>query len=114
LAGAATAPGRPPAGAHGRPPAGPRPTVAGKITALSGDDVTVQTLGRTTTTVVYSSGTTFKSVSGSKGATSASGASALKVGAFVAVHGIKNGDGTVTASSVVIGGGPPPAGAPSA
>jgi hypothetical protein len=109
-AGAATTPGRPPAGTHGRPPAGSRPTVAGKITALHGDDVTVQTQGRSTTTVVYSSGTTFESVSGSKGATSASSASALKVGAFIAVHGTKNGDGTVTASSVVIGGGPPRAG----
>ena len=130
-AGAATSTAGTRAGAHGRPPAGSaRPTVAGKITAVSGDDVTVRTRDATTTHVVVSSATTFKTLTGPKGAASTSGASALAVGRFIAVQGTKNSDGTVAASSVVVStrtppggpggpGGPgrgtsPPVGAPSA
>ena len=42
--------------AHGRPPGGgmARPTVSGKVTALSGDDITVETNAKSTVTVVYS------------------------------------------------------------
>ena len=59
------------AGAHGRPPGEgmARPTVSGKITALSGDDVTVETRAKAAVTVVYSSSTTFKANPGPSGAT---------------------------------------------
>jgi hypothetical protein len=79
-----------------------RPTVSGKITALSGDDITVTTNAKTSVTVVYSSSTTFKANPGPNGG-GASSASALKVGAFVGVQGTKNSDGTVTATTVMIG-----------
>ncbi len=99
------------AGPRGQPPAGTaRPTILGRISALSGADITVRTRSKTTT-VVYSSATTFKTMSGPSGASSNSSASALKVGDFVGAQGTKNSDGTVTASSIVIGTGPPPAGA---
>jgi hypothetical protein len=116
---------------HGAPPGGmARPTVSGKITALSGDDITVETNAKSSVTVVYSSSTTFKTNPGPGGGTTSS-ASALKVGAFIGVTGTKNSDGSVTATSVMIGrpaqmgkggpgggskGGKPPsgAGAPSA
>src|ERR1700733_2491185 len=47
--------------AHGRARGGgmARPTVSGKITALSGDDITVATNATTSVTVVYSSSTRF-------------------------------------------------------
>jgi len=99
------------AGPRGQPPAGTaQPTILGRISALSGADITVRTRSETTT-VVYSSATTFKTVSGPRRASSNSSASALKVGDFVGAQGTKNSDGTVTASSIVIGTGPPPAGA---
>ena len=79
-----------------------RPTVSGKITALSGDDITVETNAKTSVTVVYSSSTTFKADPGPSGGTTSS-ASALKVGDFIGVQGTKNSDGSVTASSVMIG-----------
>jgi hypothetical protein len=91
-----------PAG-HGAPPGGmARPTVSGTITALSGDDITVETNAKSAVTVVYSSGTTFKTDPGPGGG-STSSASALKVGAFIGVTGTKNSDGSVTATSVMIG-----------
>jgi hypothetical protein len=128
-AGAATAPG----GTGGRPPGAgmTRPTASGKITALHGDDITLQTDAKSSVTVVYSSSTTFETDPGPGGGTTSS-ASALKVGDFVGVQGTKESNGTVTASSVTIGrprhmgkGGPgggsgagragkPPSGAPSA
>jgi hypothetical protein len=122
-AGAATpTPGNNGGAAHGRPPGGTaRPTVSGKITALSGNDITVETSAKTTVTVVYSSSTTFKDDPGPGGGTTSS-ASALKVGDFIGVQGTKNSDSSVTASSVTIGrpqqmgkgGRPPSGGAPSA
>ncbi len=92
---------------------GGRPTVAGRITAIHGDDITVAVRaapGRsgapTTATVVYSGATSFKVVSAKSRTASASSSSALKVGAFVAVQGTRHGD-TVEASAVVFGVGPP-------
>ena len=99
------------AGPRGQPPAGTaQPTILGRISALSGADITVRTRSKTTT-VVYTSATTFKTMSGPSGASSHSAASALKVGDFIGAQGTKNSDGTVTASSIVISTGPPPAGA---
>ena len=127
-AGAATVPSGSSSAAHGGPMT--RPTVAGKITALKGDEITL-TADATTVTVVTSSNTTFKADPGPGGGTTSSG-SALKVGDFVGVQGTKNSDGSVTASSITIGrpqragrggpggsagagkGGRPPSGAPSA
>jgi hypothetical protein len=130
-AGAATAPPGNSGVAHGGPMT--RPTVAGKITALKGDDITVET-DATTVTVVASSSTTFKAGPGPGGGTTSS-RSALKVGDFIGVQGTKNSDGSVSATSITIGrafragkggpgggastgnggkGGKPPSGAPSA
>ena len=91
-------------GAHGRPPGGgiARPTVSGKVTALSGDDITVETNAKSAVTVVFSASTTFKADPG-PGRGTTSSASALKVGDFIGVQGTKNSDGSVTASSVTIG-----------
>jgi hypothetical protein len=105
-----------------------RPTVSGKITALHGDDVTVETNAKTSVSVVVSSSTTFTTDPGPSGGTTSS-ASALKVGDFIGVQGSKGSDGSVAASSVTIGrplhtgqrspgggrgaGGQPPSGAPS-
>jgi hypothetical protein len=125
---ATTASGNSGASSHGRPPGGTtRPAVSGKITALSGDDITLETKAKSTVTVVYSSGTAFKTDPGPSGGATTT-ASALKVGVFIGVTGTKDSDGTVTATTIVIGrpaqmgkGGPgrgdkPPsgAGAPSA
>ena len=106
-AGATSASG-PPSGAHGQPPGGTRPTVAGKVTAVSGDDVTVQTRGSATTTVVVSSATTYATATRPGAASSAATASALKVGDFIGVEGTARSDGTVSARSIVIGAGAPP------
>jgi hypothetical protein len=122
-----TSPGAGAAG-HGRPPGGlARPTVAGKITALSGDDITVETNAKASVTVLTTSSTKFESNPGPSGGGTMSSASALKVGDFIGVQGTKSSDGTVTATTVMIGrppqmgkggapgrGGTPPAGAPSA
>jgi len=90
--------------ARGRPPGGgmARPTVSGKVTALSGDDITVETNAKSAVTVVYSSSTTFRADPGPSGGTTSS-ASALKVGDYIGVLGAKSSDGSVTASSVTIG-----------
>ncbi len=113
-AGAATATAGPSnqAGASGQPrPGSARPTVVGRITARNGNGITVQTRRKKTTTVVYYAAAKFTTLSGPGGTTSASSASALEIGAFVAVQGTTNGDGSVMASSIVISTGPPPAGA---
>ena len=100
---ATTASGNSGGAAHGAPPGGmTRPTVSGKVTALSGDDITVETNAKSSVTVVYSSSTTFKTNPGPSGGTTSS-ASALKVGAFIGVNGTKNSDGSVTATAVMIG-----------
>jgi len=58
------------AGPRGQPPAGTaQPTILGRISALSGADITVRTRSKTTT-VVYTSATTFKTMSGPSGASS--------------------------------------------
>jgi hypothetical protein len=107
-----------------------RPTVSGKITALHGNDIIVETHAKTTTvTVVASSSTTFKSGPGPSGGATSS-ATALRIGDFIGVQGTENSDGSVSASSVTIGrppqmgkagrggpgkgGRPPSGGAPSA
>ena len=100
------------AGPPGRPPTGAaRPTLLGRVSALGGADITVETRGQKTTRVTYSSATAFEVTSGPSGTPSSTSASALEVGDFVGVRGTRNGDGSVTASSIVIGT-PPPAGAP--
>ncbi len=89
-------------GAHAPPGnGGTQPTVGGRITALDGDDLVVQSRD-TTPTTVYSSATTFEAISGPNGATTTSSGAELKVGAFIGVDGTKNADGTVIASSVTI------------
>jgi hypothetical protein len=95
-AGAKGGAGGPPAGAH------QKPTAAGKITGLSGEDITIVGQGKTTQSVVYTSSTTFRDMSGT------TSASALKVGAFISAVGTKASDGTVTATSIMVGQAPPP------
>ena len=100
---ATTTSGNSGAAAQGAPPGGmTRPTVSGKITALSGDDITITTNAKSTVTVVYSSSTTFKTNPGPSGGTTSS-ATALKVGDFIGVNGTKNSDSSVTATTVMIG-----------
>lgn len=102
-AGATTTSGNSGAGTHGRPPGSMvRPTVSGKITALSGGTIMVETNAKGAVTVDYSSSTTFKANPGPGGGTTSS-ASALKVGDFIGVTGTKNSDGSVTATTVMIG-----------
>jgi Domain of unknown function (DUF5666) len=108
-AGATTTSGNTGVGAHGRTPGGPgRPTVAGKVTALSGDDITVETSGQASVTVVYSTATTFETDPGRNGGGTTASVSVLKVGDFIGVQGTTNGDKTVTATTVVIGRPPAP------
>jgi hypothetical protein len=105
MSGSTSGSGRPPSGSHASTGgARPQPTVGGKVTGLSGDDITLQTQGNKGVTVVYSSSTTFKTRAGTRGSgtTSSSSAAALKVGDFVGVDGTKNANGTVSASSVTI------------
>jgi hypothetical protein len=83
-----------------------KPTAAGKITALSGDDITITNRDKTTETVVFSASTTFRNRWGT------TTAAALKVGDFIAVMGTTNSDGSVTATSVMLGGPPPGRGGP--
>ena len=110
-AGAATSTSGPPAGAHGQPPAGAaRLTVGGKVTAVSGNDVTVEMRQDTTTTVVVSSATTYKTATRPGGASSTASTSALKVGDFIGVQGTRESGGTVIASSIVISNTAPPGG----
>jgi hypothetical protein len=103
-AGAATTTSGNSGAAHGHPPGGglARPAVSGKITALSDDDITVETNAKSPVTVVYSASTTFRTGPGPGGGTTSS-ASALKVGDFIGVQGTKNSDSSVTASSITIG-----------
>jgi uncharacterized protein DUF5666 len=106
-AGATTPPRtKAPMGAAGAPRSGmARPTAMGKISALSGDDITIEGHGSTTQTVVYSASTTFRDSSGSTTAAD------LKVGESISVTGSKASDGTVTATSIMIGmGNRPPGG----
>jgi hypothetical protein len=83
-----------------------KPTAAGKITALSGDNITIADRDKTTETVVFSATTTFRTMSGT------TTSSSLKVGDFIAVNGTKSSDGTVTATSVMVGAPPMGKGGP--
>lgn len=97
----------PPSTAHGKPPAGmAHPTTGGRITALSTDTITIETRTKKSQTVSYAATTTFRSMKGT------SSASALAVGDFVTVIGTQNSDGSVTATSIMLG--RPPAGRPGA
>ena len=91
---------------RGKPPQGARPTLGGKITALSGTSITVRTRDSSATTVDYSDNTKFTTFS-AKGSTTATSASALKVGEFVGVIGTKESNGTVSATTIMISTGPP-------
>jgi Domain of unknown function (DUF5666) len=103
---ATTTPSRSGGAAHGAPPGGlGRPTVAGQVTAVNGNDITVETGTKSSVTVVYSSGTTFTTGGGTS-----SSASALKVGDFIGVTGTEDSDGSVTATALMIG--RPPKGRP--
>jgi Domain of unknown function (DUF5666) len=97
-AGAATTT-KPPAGPHGRLPSGDmRPTAAGRITALSGHDITIDApaRGMRKQVVTYSNTTTFRKGIGS------AGPSALKVGEDIVVMGTRNSNGSVTARSIMV------------
>jgi uncharacterized protein DUF5666 len=98
---AATATTRP-AGPPGGRPAGSRPTIGGKVTAIESGSIVV--LGRSgTTTVLDTASTTYTTLGRGPGrTTSASRATAVKVGDFVGVRGTRNADGSVTATSVTI------------
>jgi hypothetical protein len=104
--------GHAPSGAHASSGAArSQPTVGGKVTGLSSDDIIVQTQGNKSVTVVYSSSTTFRTMAGTRGSgTTSSSSAALKVGDFVGVDGTKNANGTVSASSITIGTGMPSGG----
>jgi hypothetical protein len=91
---------------NGKPPQGTRPTIGGKITALSGTSITVRTRDAGATTIDFSASTKFATFS-AKGSTTSSSASALKVGDFVGVIGTKESNGTVSATTIMIGTGPP-------
>ena len=69
---------------------------------MSGGHITVETNAKGSVTVLYSSSTIFKTNHGPSG-DGTSSASALKVGAFIGVTGTKNSDGSVTATTVMIG-----------
>jgi hypothetical protein len=95
---------RPPAGSsatsaapgrHG--PMGMKPTAVGTVTSVSGDTFVLTTGSGSTVTVDVSSSTTYRDA----GTTSASLAD-VKVGQHVAVVG-KESNGTVTATSVMVG-----------
>lgn len=73
----------------------------GRITALSGGTIALQARGKVTQRVTYSSATAFRTRSGT------TSSAALKVGDFIAVQGTKTSDGSVTATSIMIGTNPP-------
>jgi hypothetical protein len=118
-AGASTA-ANPPSSSHGhngKPPSGTgKPATLGKVTALSGGTITIQTRNETTQTVTFTSSTTFRTMSGAAKST------ALKVGDFIAVSGTMGSNGSVKATSIMFstdlrgrpghGGGGRPGGAP--
>jgi hypothetical protein len=87
-----------------------RPTVAGRITAPSGNAITLRWRGDTVTTGDYTvdstAGTTFTVLS-ARGTTSGTSAPILDVGAFIGVRGITKSDGTVSASRIVVRTRPP-------
>jgi hypothetical protein len=102
VAGAATThTGKPPNSAHGHRGPGMQPTASGKITALSGHDITISGRNSSTETVIYSSTTKFETMSGT------TTASALKLDEFINVQGTKATNGDVTATTVMIGSEPP-------
>jgi hypothetical protein len=85
---------------------GTRPTVAGRITALSGSAITLRTRDNAVTRVDYSASTTFTSLT-AKGTSSSASASALKVGVFIGVRGTTHSNGTVSAARITVSTTPP-------
>ena len=101
----------PPGGTHAPPGnGGTQPTVGGKITALDGDDIVVQSrdddLHHRRLLVRHD----LRRPSRARTARAPRRAAPRSRSArFIGVEGTKNDDGTVTASSVTIGGPPPDA-----
>jgi hypothetical protein len=90
--------GTPPTGASGRG------GTVGKVTALSGDTITLSTFNNKTVTVTVTAATVYKE------GTKTSSLSALKKGDVAQVAGSTSSDGTVTASTITFG--TAPSGAP--
>ena len=79
-----------------RPASATQPAAAGKITALSGDVITIEDRQGTSQTVSYTSATTFHSRTGTASAAN------LKDGDFIAAQGTKDTDGSVVATNIMI------------
>ncbi len=77
------------------------PTAGGKVTSVGVGTITITTRQATSQVITYSSGTTFRSPSGT------TTSSALAVGDFVGVIGTKNADGSVSATSIMVATKPP-------
>ena len=73
------------------------PSVAGQVSAVTGDTVTVTLPGGTTATIHVDSSTTYQ-VDGAKGALSD-----VKVGAFIVAEGTQRSDGSLDAAQVLVG-----------
>ncbi|MEA2620903.1 MAG: hypothetical protein QOC97_1676 [Chloroflexota bacterium] len=73
------------------------PTVAGQVSAVDGNTVTVTQPGGTKATIHVSGGTTYQ-VNGAKGALSD-----VKVGSFIAAEGTQRSDGSLDATTVHLG-----------
>jgi uncharacterized protein DUF5666 len=108
--GAGVAGGSPPKGSHppssssprGMPPRnGAQPTADGKITSLSGTQMTLASRAKNAQVVTYSAATKFKTMTGT------TTASSLKVGQFIAAQGTRQANGTVAATTIMISSGPP-------
>jgi hypothetical protein len=96
FAAGSAAPGGTP-GAPGPKPGGANHGEAGKVTAISGDTITMTTPADKTVRVTVTSSTVFRD-----GATTST-PGALKEGDLVVVTGSTSSDGTVTAKSVTFG-----------
>lgn len=73
------------------------PTLAGQVSAINGDTLTVTQPGGTTATIHVSGATTYQ-VNGAKGALSD-----VKVGSFVVAEGTQRTDGSLDAAGVRVG-----------
>ena len=73
------------------------PTLAGQVSAVDGNTVTVTQPGGTKATIHVSGGTTYQ-VNGAKGALSD-----VKVGSFVVAEGTQRTDGSLDAAGVHMG-----------
>jgi hypothetical protein len=73
------------------------PSLAGQVTAINGDTLTVTQPGGTTATIHVSGATTYQ-VNGAKGALSD-----VKVGSFIVAEGTQRTDGSLDAAAVRVG-----------